>query len=188
MISATAADPLAGVYSVVRPRSPLSLSESESPETSLETESTRVRTDRSDRVRKPAKDRFCSCYRRSKEILVSGRATYYDDPTALSWRLTWSMLAGKASTSYNCELQSSGSASRSITFPASVNLLDFEVAMSKPHQAVAARCKALPWLQSWLRRTLSSDWTLQQYRRGRRKIPVCRDASGSHECGSMLTS
>lgn len=142
-ISATAAEPLTGVYSVVRPRSPLSLSESESPETSLETESTRVTNERSDRDKKPVKDRFGSCYRESKGILVSGRATYHDDPTALSCQHTWSMLAAKVSTSINYKFQVSDSASRSISFPAPVDLLNFRVAASKSHRAVAAHYGAL---------------------------------------------
>ena len=68
MISATAADPLAGVNRVVRPRSPFSLSERESAETCFEVESTRVGEDRFDRVKRLLKDRFWDCYKEFREV------------------------------------------------------------------------------------------------------------------------
>ena len=61
-ISATAADPLTGAYSVVRLRLPFSLSEREIPEASLEAELSLVRKDRSGLDKKPVKGRFEGCY------------------------------------------------------------------------------------------------------------------------------
>lgn len=61
-ISATAADPLTGAYSVFKPSLPFSLSEREIPEASLEAELSRVRKDRSDLGKKPVKGLFVGCY------------------------------------------------------------------------------------------------------------------------------